>query len=113
MSSPEATTEVGTNGKDNFAGDIESLKTSFAQLRTDLTSLLGSAVGIGKSGASVVKEQAAHAVDGVKHRIDSLKEKGADSVEAVEEKISEHPLTVALVAFGIGYVLGKLLSRKG
>jgi ElaB/YqjD/DUF883 family membrane-anchored ribosome-binding protein len=112
MSSNDATAEAGSNNKENFAGDIESLKHSFAQLRTDLTSLIGSAVGMGKSGATAVKERASHAVDDVRQRIDGLKEKGIDSVEAVEEKISEHALTTALIAFGIGYVLGKLMARK-
>jgi len=95
-----------------FNSDVESLKTSFNQLRHDLTHLVNSAMGVGKHGASAVKERAAGAVDGLKDRLHDLKDKGANSVDAVEQKISDHPLTTAMIAFGIGYVLGKMFSRK-
>jgi len=110
--SAEETVAPGANHTESFAADIDGLKTSFSQLRSDLTSLLNNAVGISKTGATAVKEQAAHAVDGVKHRLEGLKEKGVDSAEAIESKLSEHPLTTIVIAFGVGYVLGKLLSRK-
>jgi ElaB/YqjD/DUF883 family membrane-anchored ribosome-binding protein len=108
--------EAAVDPKDNFAADIESLKNSFSQLRSDLTNLVGNALGASKSGAGVVRERAAHvaanAVDGLKNRFSDLKDKGAVGAEAVEEKIVENPIASALIAFGAGFILAKMLSRK-
>jgi ElaB/YqjD/DUF883 family membrane-anchored ribosome-binding protein len=109
------TTENAAHAADsngNFAADIESLKKSFGQLRSELTNLVGNAFGAGKSGAGALREKAHDAVDGVKHGIGSLREKGSDSLQSIEDKIAERPLTTALIAFGVGYMLGKLFSRR-
>jgi ElaB/YqjD/DUF883 family membrane-anchored ribosome-binding protein len=88
-----------------FASDMESLKKSFAALRTDLMQLIDRGLVAGKSSAH-------HAVDGVKDAASGLKDKGADSVQAVEDHISEHPVASTVIAFAVGYVLGKLFSRR-
>ena len=68
----------------------------------------------------VVKEHASHAVDGVKHRIDSLKEKGADSVEAVEEGVQRASVDggrwwrlglVCAWQAPVAQVIGKLVAK--
>jgi ElaB/YqjD/DUF883 family membrane-anchored ribosome-binding protein len=108
----EHTTTADDGAKHAFSSDIESLKKSLAQLRTDVTSLLGTALNVGKTGAHVAKEQGAAAVDGVKHKIHDLKDKGAETAEAFEHKISDNPLTSVILAFGIGFILARIFSRK-
>jgi ElaB/YqjD/DUF883 family membrane-anchored ribosome-binding protein len=112
MTTVEPQTTPGANSNDAISADMENLKKSFSQLRTDLTSLVGSALGAGKTGAHVVKEHAAAAVDGVKHKVSDLKDKGIETEKAVEHKIAEHPLTSVFIAFGIGFMLARFLSRK-
>lgn len=97
--------EVKNNVKNHSELDFESLKEGFVQLRDDVSKLLNNAVGIGRSGAMSVKDRATHAVD-------NLKDRGVDSLEAVEEKISENPLASTLIAFAAGYVFAKLFSRR-
>jgi ElaB/YqjD/DUF883 family membrane-anchored ribosome-binding protein len=103
---------VGPDSNGNFAADLESLKKSFGQLRSELTHLVGNAVGAGKSGAGALREKAHDAVDGVKHGLGAIREKGSESFESLEQKIAERPLTTALIALGVGYMLGKLFSRR-
>jgi ElaB/YqjD/DUF883 family membrane-anchored ribosome-binding protein len=105
-------TSAEAEARQAFSSDLESLKKSFAQLRSDLTSLVGNAVGAGKTSAHLVKEQAAAAADGVKHKLHDLKDHGSETAEAIERKISERPLASVLIAFGIGYVMARLISRK-
>ena len=80
---------------------------------TDRTSL---AEGAGKSGAfvakDVAKDHAVAAVEGIKHKIGDLKDKGVHTAQDFESTLSEHPLTTALIAFGAGFIIARLLSRK-
>jgi ElaB/YqjD/DUF883 family membrane-anchored ribosome-binding protein len=99
-----------TNG--NFSADMESLKKNFGQLRADLTQLVGTALGAGKTGAGALREKAHSAVDGVKHGLEGVRDRGSESIESLEKKIAERPLTSALIALGVGYMLGRLFSRR-
>jgi len=112
MTQTEEPTSADSNGNGAVAADLEVLKKSFAQLRTDLTSIVSNALGVGKSGAHLVKEQAAEAVDGVKNKLHSIKDKGVHSAEAIENKIADHPITSILVAFGVGFMLARMFNRK-
>jgi hypothetical protein len=103
---------AGNGAKDTFAADIESLKHSFGQLRSDLTGLINNALGAGKSGSGVLREQVGSAAGELKEKIVGLKDKGAHSAEALEEKFSDHPLATALIAFGAGFIIAKILTRK-
>ena len=112
MSTVNEQADLGNDSKDRLAADLESLKASFGQLRTDLTQLINSAMGVSKSGAAATRDVAANAVDGLKGRLNGLKEKGVNSAQAAEDKLSEHPLATLVVAFGAGFVVAKILSRR-
>jgi ElaB/YqjD/DUF883 family membrane-anchored ribosome-binding protein len=94
---------------ERFSADIDSLKASAAQLRSDVVHLAGDAVEAGKSGAVVAKDCTFDAVGGMKKRLWDLKDR---SVECTESTLSEHPLMTALIALGTGFILAKLFSRK-
>ncbi|HUB26487.1 MAG TPA: hypothetical protein VL992_13755 [Tepidisphaeraceae bacterium] len=106
---PATTASPTDNG---ISKELENLKKSFTQLRSDLTSLVGNALGAGKSGVHVVKDQANAVVDGAKSKLHDLKDKGAESAEAIEQKIADNPLISVLLAFGIGFLLARMFTRK-
>jgi ElaB/YqjD/DUF883 family membrane-anchored ribosome-binding protein len=89
----EQNTDVRDNASDRFSSDLESLQTSFVQLREDVSKLLNHAIGTARSGAGAIKDR------------------GSESLEEVSEKISEQPILSAVIVFGIGFVLAKLMSR--
>jgi ElaB/YqjD/DUF883 family membrane-anchored ribosome-binding protein len=109
---PQTSPEANSNSNDGISAEMEHLKKSFSQLRTDLTSLVGSALGAGKTGAHVVKEHATAAVDGVKHKVSDLKDKGVETEKAIEQKIADHPLASVVIAFGVGFMLARIITRK-
>jgi len=111
-STMDRVTEKVKEASGNMSGEVESLKSSFGQLRHDVMDLLGHAFGIGREGAGAAKEGAAEAVDALKSRLTDLKTRGADGVSAVERKIEENPLPAALIAFGVGYVIAKIMTRR-
>lgn len=95
-----------------FATDVDGLKKSFSQLRTDLTQLVERAFAAGKHGVAAGRDKAGDAVDGIKDMAAGIKDKGVDSVKSVEQKITEHAIASTVIAFCAGYVLGKLFSRR-
>lgn len=115
--------EVKTDAKDRFADDIDGLKESFSQLKEDLYKMFDDAVGTGKAGARVVgdhanqaygsaKDQAQYAYEEARKRARELKDRGADQVDMLGEKIAENPLASAAIAFGIGFIISRLMSRR-
>ena len=104
--------EITDEAKDRFAFDIEALKSSFAQLRDDLTKLIDSTLGAGKNGAGMLKDRASSAVVDFEDRMVDLKDCGVDSVEKIGQKIGERPLLSAAIALGIGFVLAKLFATR-
>ena len=101
---------------DRLNDNYSNLKENFTQLRTDVVDLLSHAFGVGKSSVnsvgSNVKDKANDAMETLKDQITQLREKGNDQVEAVGKKIEDNPIAATAIAFGIGFVLAKLLSRK-
>ncbi len=89
----------------DFTSDIDTLKKSFSQLREDVSDLLSNAAGAGRSGAN-------NMLGNVKHRLSDLRDRGAEQVESIEESIADHPVTSALILFGIGYITAHLLRRR-
>jgi len=92
--------------------DVENLKGSFSQLRHDVVDLLTQAFGLSKTGAEAARDGAHDVVEALKKRLEGVKDRGAAQVATVEKKIEENPISSALIAFGIGYVVAKLLSRR-
>lgn len=107
---------IKDEAKDRLSGDVSELKSSFAKLRSDVVTLLSDSVGVGKSvgksGRSAVTDQAASAVEGLKDEYEHLKERGAESIDALGKKIGENPVASAMIAVGVGFILAKLFTHK-
>lgn len=101
--------EVGAD-REQVNAELDGLKNSFAQLKHDMVDLFSRAFGLGRTSADAAKGQAADAMETLKHRLADLKERGSDQVAVVGKKIEENPLPSALIAFGVGFILAKLLG---
>jgi len=106
-----ATNQVSDSAEGTSA-ELDGIKTSFTQLRQDVVELFSHAFGLGRGAAEGAKESASDAVENLKSRLADLRERGADQVSAVGKKIEENPMPAALIAFGVGFVVAKLLSRR-
>jgi ElaB/YqjD/DUF883 family membrane-anchored ribosome-binding protein len=98
--------------RDRVAAEIDGIKDSFAQLKHDMVELFSRAFGLGRAGADVAKDQAADAVENLKHRLADLKEAGSDRLANVSKKIEQNPVQAALIAFGVGFLLAKLMGGR-
>jgi ElaB/YqjD/DUF883 family membrane-anchored ribosome-binding protein len=92
--------------------EMDNLKSSFVQLKKDVTEMVNNAVGVAKTGAESAKDGAAHVAGAVKDKLKDLKDRSAEHLHVVEEKIAENPLPAALIAFGVGFLIAKLFSSR-
>lgn len=98
-----------------FEKDVEQLKKDIAQLRADL-STIGEGVrkmstdAVGATQAKV-KSIAQDALDEFHNKLNEAKSQGKKAMHDLEREIKDNPLISLAVAFGIGFVLSKLLDR--
>ena len=101
---------------ERLSEDYESLRDGMTQLRSDVVELISHAFGLGKSSASSlgssVKDRASDAMECLKDEISQMRKRGGEQVEAVGKRIEDHPIASTAIAFGVGFILAKLVSRK-
>ena len=85
--------------------DIASLKHDIASLATHLkTSAIDSAAGAGRNAATRVSDRA-------RKLYGDVAEQGQHSVTAISQHVEEKPLTSLLIAFALGLIGSRMLSR--
>ncbi|MBN2871400.1 MAG: DUF883 family protein [Halothiobacillaceae bacterium] len=103
--------------KDSNA-ELDAVKADLAQLRGDVGDLLKA---VREQGEERVRSRASRARDEVQgafeEGMDTLnrgyrqaREQGERRIEDAEELVGNHPLTSVVAAFGIGFVIAKLLD---
>lgn len=113
---PDNFRSVKDDAKERLASDLSGLKSNFNQLKSDVSTIVSNAIGAGRSqaqgGADAAREQANAAVDRARAGYEDLKAKGNDQFEQLTDIIAEKPVTSALVAFGVGFIVAKFLTRR-
>lgn len=91
--------------RDTNGPTIDDLKSDMAQLQDDILAL-----------SQTVKDLvAAHGAEGVSRAKDTaskVRTQADETAALVGQEISNRPFTSVLVAFGIGYLFGKLFERR-
>lgn len=88
--------------------DLDALHDDIAALKRDVADLLDHL----KSGATAGAQGAADRLgEGAEHLYRDFAAKGEEQIKTLGEKIEKQPLLAVLIAFGIGYLFGRLLSR--
>ncbi len=95
--------------------DLDGLKSEIEQLRSDLGSLFEAVLKEGKEKAddadTTLREELQERLDALRDSIAHAKERGEHAVETAQQTIEERPIISVLVAFGIGVLTAKLISR--
>jgi len=89
----------------NLQSEVEELKRSIGQIRTDVTQIIDQTMHLGKAGADIAGDALSRGIQGVK-------QKGAQSAQALQDGIAAHPLAGAAVGVAAGFVLARLLRRR-
>lgn len=111
-STAKRVSDAMSNTSERVSDEMDSLKSSFSQLKKDVADMVSNAVGAAKTGAESAKDGAVHVAGAMKDRLNDLKDRSAEHLHVVEEKIAENPLPAALIAFGVGFLIAKLFSSR-
>jgi len=102
-------TEAGSSPQ--MQDELQSLKDGFNKLRSDVAELFGHAFGFGRSGAEMARDYGADTMEGLKNRFYELRDRGTVQMHSLEKKVEENPMSSAMIAFGVGFILAKMMHR--
>lgn len=85
--------------------DMDKLKGDIDDLRADVSAIAGTLKNLGL-------EQGKEAVNSARKVRDEASRQASAAKAKLEEEIESRPLTSVLGAFGIGFVIGRLLDRR-
>lgn len=88
--------------------DLDNVDQTVSGLKDDVTALAGELEG---SASDAVRRTLSRIEATVADLYETVAEQGGRSVEAIERQVDERPWTSLLVAFGLGWVIGRLASR--
>jgi len=100
-----------TGSSDNMQQELESLRSGFNKLRGDVAELFTHAFGFGRSGADYAREYGMDAMEQLKGRFNDMRAQGADQMANFEHRVEEKPMQSVMIAFGVGFILAKILHR--
>lgn len=92
----------------NTETDLVSLREDLAALKSDMASLIANMTATASSGAQSAASQVDQKARELYH---SAAAEGDRAAKLVGQKVEEQPVTALLIALGIGYISGRMLSR--
>jgi len=104
---------MAERAKDDFESlreDLATLREDVAKLAADLRGLAGNAAGAARHAAS---EEGARLREDLEETLRSIVGRGNKVVESASARIEERPLVSVLLAFVVGFVLARIMDRRG
>ena len=102
---------------DSIRKEIDALKADIARLREDIVGLTDAVKGAASENVSDAKTRAEERMHKawaeIERRIEGLLDEGKATFNTAEQNIGEHPVGSVLTAFGIGFIIAKLLDVGG
>ena len=84
-----------------------------AQLADDARALMTATADVAGEKVSEARQRLASALESGKEVCGRAREKAAEGVKAADELVHEHPYQAIGIAFGVGALIGYLVSRRG
>lgn len=103
--------------EESIRSELDSIKADLGQLRNDIAALSEAVKNVAAGKVNDKKDQtrqkAQDAWEDLENKIDDLLQQGRDGVDGVEQKIRDHPGGSLMGAFGLGFIIAKLLDSGG
>ena len=90
---------------DAIIRDVAALRQDFADLMSQMKS--GAFKGANEAAENILGQLG----DKANHLYDNVSAQGQRSVKAIGRQVEERPVVSLLIAFGVGFVASRLLSR--
>jgi len=102
---------------DPIRKELDALKADIAQLRVDIAGLTSAVRSEATDKAQKTKADTQERLRGVwedlESKLDDVLEQGRSTVGDVEARVGQHPTGSLLTAFGVGFIVAKLLDIGG
>ena len=92
----------------NYADEIDAVKDDIGALRSDIEKLLKT---LAKDAKAKSQETMNAARENINEYAHAAKERTKEGVAITEKKIEENPFTSVAAAFGVGLILGRIMSK--
>lgn len=96
----------------NLRQNGEQLRDDAAQLREDIAQLRDDVAQLTQDLRDVAAARGAEGVEAIRRTAHQTRDQARALAEDLERRITERPLTNILIAFGAGFVVGRLLDRR-
>lgn len=97
--------------------ELDTIKADMAKLRVDVAELgdILRELGAEKIGGAreSVADEVRRAREELDRRFQSARQRGRKAAEDVEHAVEEHPFSSLVTAFGIGFIVSRLLDGGG
>lgn len=102
---------------DSIRKEMDALKADMAQLREDIVGLTNAVKDTAADNIAGAKAKAGERVhkawEDIEDRLEKLLNEGKATFNKAEQQVGEHPVGSVLTAFGIGFIIAKLLDMGG
>lgn len=102
---------------DAIRKELDELKSDFTKLQGDVGELVHAVRETSAARARDVRDSVADELrqrrEHIRERLGDVQDRGRRAAHEVESEISQHPLTSIVAAFGMGFVLAKLMQLGG
>jgi len=103
--------------EDPIRKELDALKADIAQLRSDIGGLTAAIKDVTSEKVSNTKadaqQRAQNAWEDVERKLNEALYEGRATVGEIEDKITAHPGGSMLTAFGLGFIIAKLMDMGG
>ncbi len=103
--------------EDPVRKELDALKRDIAQLRQDIAALTQAVRQVAEDKVeetrAATRERAEDLIEDLEARLDALLDQGRETLEGAREKVGEHPVGSVLTAFGLGFIIGRLMDLGG
>ena len=103
--------------EDSIRKELDALKADISQLRTDIVDLTTVMKEVASEKVSNTKadaqQRAQNAWEDVERKLNEALDQGRATVGEIEDKITAHPGGSMLTAFGLGFIIAKLMDLGG
>lgn len=100
--------------EDSIRKEMDALKADIAKLREDIAGLTSAVKGAASEKVAGARAQAEERIRGtwedLEQRFEDFLSQGQATFSKAEHQVGEHPVGSVLTAFGIGFIIAKLLS---
>ncbi len=90
----------------------QAISNDMGQLADDARALMAATADVAGEKVSEARKRLAAALERGKEIYGQVREKAVEGAKAADEAVHEHPYQAIGIAFGVGAILGYLVSRR-